>query len=87
MEISQGKTTAARGSLSFGIGAWEIREQYERQIKDLQEAYGEVMLELCAGKCKLRLSQGSCTSWPPEGSTKQTICLLLSRTDVFTADT
>ena len=24
----------------------EIKEQYERQIKDLQEAYGEAMLEL-----------------------------------------
>ena len=28
----------------------EIKEQYERQIKDLQEAYGEVMLELRARK-------------------------------------
>ncbi|OHX17497.1 transposase [Chromobacterium amazonense] len=27
-----------------------IREQYEKQIKDLQEAYGEVMLELRARK-------------------------------------
>ena len=26
----------------------EIKEQYERQIKDLQEAYGEAMLELRA---------------------------------------
>ena len=24
----------------------EIKEQYERQIKDLQKAYGEAMLEL-----------------------------------------
>lgn len=24
----------------------DVREQYERQIKDLQEAYGEAMLEL-----------------------------------------
>ena len=24
----------------------DIREQYERQLKDLQEAYGEAMLEL-----------------------------------------
>ena len=31
MEISQGKTTAAQGSRSFGIAAWEIKEQYERQ--------------------------------------------------------
>jgi len=28
----------------------DIREQYERQLKDLQEAYGEVMLELRARK-------------------------------------
>ena len=28
----------------------EIREQYERQLKELQEAYGEAMLELRARK-------------------------------------
>lgn len=28
----------------------DVREQYERQLKDLQEAYGEAMLELCAQK-------------------------------------
>ena len=28
----------------------EIKEQYERQLKDLQEAYGEAMLELRAEK-------------------------------------
>ena len=28
----------------------DIREQYKRQLKDLQEAYGEAMLELCAQK-------------------------------------
>lgn len=28
----------------------EIREQYEKQIKELQEAYGEAMLELRARK-------------------------------------
>ena len=28
----------------------EIREEYERQLKDLQEAYGEAMLELRARK-------------------------------------
>jgi transposase-like protein len=28
----------------------DIREQYERQLKDLQEAYGEAMLELRAQK-------------------------------------
>ena len=28
----------------------DVREQYERQFKDLQEAYGEAMLELGARK-------------------------------------
>lgn len=28
----------------------DVREQYERQIKELQEAYGEAMLELRAQK-------------------------------------
>jgi hypothetical protein len=28
----------------------DIREQYERKLKDLQEAYGEAMLELHARK-------------------------------------
>jgi len=28
----------------------DVREQYERQLKDLQEAYGEAMLESCARK-------------------------------------
>lgn len=28
----------------------DVREQYERQIKELQEAYGEAMLELCVRK-------------------------------------
>lgn len=28
----------------------DIREQYERQLRDLQEAYGEAMLELRARK-------------------------------------
>jgi len=37
----------------------EIKEQYERKIKDLQEANGEAMLELRARKCKLRRSQKS----------------------------
>ena len=35
----------------------DIKEQYERQIKDLQEAYGEAMLELRARK-KLQSLQG-----------------------------
>ena len=28
----------------------DVREQYERQLKELQEAYGEAMLELRARK-------------------------------------
>ncbi len=28
----------------------DVREQYERQLKDLQEAYGEAMLEFRARK-------------------------------------
>ncbi|CAJ0783585.1 hypothetical protein R8510_05150 [Ralstonia chuxiongensis] len=28
----------------------DVKEQYERQIKDLQEAYGEAMLELRSRK-------------------------------------
>ncbi len=28
----------------------DLREQYEKQLKDLQEAYGEAMLELRARK-------------------------------------
>lgn len=28
----------------------DVREQYERQLRDLQEAYGEAMLELRARK-------------------------------------
>ena len=28
----------------------DVREQYERHLKDLQEAYGEAMLELRARK-------------------------------------
>ena len=27
---------------------WDVRQQYEKQLKDLQEAYGEAMLELRA---------------------------------------
>jgi len=35
----------------------DVRAQYERQVKDLQEAYGEAMLELRARK-KLQSSLG-----------------------------
>ena len=38
----------------------EVKEQYERQLKELQEAYGEAMLELHARKklaCLLRTEE------------------------------
>ncbi len=35
----------------------DVREQYERQLKDLQEAYGEAMRELRARE-KLQSLQG-----------------------------
>ena len=37
----------------------EIREQYEKQLKDLQEAYGEAMLELRARKSSRPLWSGA----------------------------
>ncbi len=40
----------------------DIREQYEKQLKDLQEAYGEAMLELRARK-----------SWRPSWSGRTAI--------------
>ena len=33
----------------------DVREQYERQLHDLQEAYGEAMLELRARKLQALL--------------------------------
>ena len=40
---------AGDGELPAGQSL-DIREQYEKQLKDLQEAYGEAMLELRARK-------------------------------------
>jgi len=40
----------------------DVREQYERQLKDLQEAYGEAMLELRARK-KLASLLGKDETW------------------------
>lgn len=37
----------------------DIREQYEKQLKDLQEAYGEAMLELRARKKYQALLDGA----------------------------
>lgn len=39
----------------------DVKEQYERQIKDLQEAYGEAMLELRARKRSFGVSQKNCS--------------------------
>lgn len=36
----------------------DVRDQYERQLKDLQEAYGEAMLELRARKIAVPVGQG-----------------------------
>ena len=42
----------------------DVREQYERQLKDLQEAYGEAMLELRArkklGSFEIRVGYATC---------------------------
>jgi transposase-like protein len=43
-DAKQGMETALRAK------PLDVREQYERQLKDLQEAYGEAMLELRARK-------------------------------------
>jgi transposase-like protein len=45
----------------------EVREQYERQLKDLQEAYGEAMLELRARK-KMASLLGESEKWSPPSS-------------------
>ena len=41
----------------------EIREQYEKQLKDLQEAYGEAMLELRARKKLAALMEREDDKW------------------------
>lgn len=57
LEIIQGKTSVSEASRAYDLPPSEIegwvedgREQYERQFKDLQEAYGEAMMELRARK-------------------------------------
>lgn len=37
-----------RRGMENAVRADDVREQYERQLEDLQEAYGEAMLELHA---------------------------------------
>ncbi|PPV03646.1 hypothetical protein XavaCFBP5823_21710, partial [Xanthomonas axonopodis pv. vasculorum] len=56
LEIIQGKTTVALASRQFDLEGKrglenalrakpeDVREQYERQLKELQEAYGQAML-------------------------------------------
>ena len=49
---SEGWVEDARKGMENALKAnpLDIREQYEKQLKDLQEAYGEAMLELRARK-------------------------------------
>jgi len=48
VEIIQGWIDDAKRGMENALRAnpLEIREQYEKQLKDLQEAYGEAVLEL-----------------------------------------
>lgn len=50
-ELEQWVDDAKRGmENALRANPLNIKEQYERQLKDLQEAYGEAMLELRARK-------------------------------------
>ncbi|KDD47732.1 integrase core domain protein [Bordetella bronchiseptica MBORD901] len=49
LDIIQGKTIVAEASPQYDLSPSEV-EQYECHLKDLQEAYGEAMLELRARK-------------------------------------
>lgn len=50
-EIEGWVEDAKRGmEISLRANPLDIREQYKKQLKDLQEAYGEAMLELRARK-------------------------------------
>ena len=50
-EIEEWVDEAKRGmENALRANPQDVREQYERQLKDLQEAYGEAMLELRARK-------------------------------------
>jgi transposase-like protein len=50
-EIEGWVEDAKRGMVnSLRANPLDIRQQYEKQLKDLQEAYGEAMLELRARK-------------------------------------
>ena len=56
-EIEAWVDDGKRGINALRTNPLEIKEQYERQLKGLQVAYGEAMLELRARKCRLRRSQ------------------------------
>ena len=50
-EIEEGVDEGKRGmENALRTKPLEVREEYERQLKELQEAYGEAMLELRARK-------------------------------------
>lgn len=48
----EGWVEEAKAGMEYALRAKprDVREQYERQLKELQEAYGEAMLELRARK-------------------------------------
>jgi len=62
--LDQGKTGTAN-ALEAKPG--DVREQYQQQIKDLQEAYGEAMLELRARKKLQPLLRKDETLWRLSG--------------------
>jgi transposase-like protein len=50
-EIEEWVDEAKRGmEIALWANPLDIKEQYERQLKELQEAYGEAMLEIRARK-------------------------------------
>lgn len=62
-EIEEWVDEAKRGmEIALRAKPLDVREQYERQIKELQEAYGEAMLELRARK-KLATCSPRLTLW------------------------
>jgi hypothetical protein len=48
--INRGQPVQLNRATSLKANPVEVKEQYERRLKDLQEAYGEAMLELRARK-------------------------------------
>ncbi|MCP1632025.1 transposase-like protein [Kerstersia gyiorum] len=65
-EVEQWVDDAKRGmENALRANPLDIKEQYERQLKDLQEAYGEAMLELRARKKLQALldEEGNTAKW------------------------